>query len=73
MKKVTMQDTAAWKTRLVIFVIAVVAVSVASFVVSRVVNYSLIDCVEIQQRSEELEKRGIATNLAPDVIDKCYR
>lgn len=73
MKKVTLSNTAAWKSRLVIFVIAVVVVVVACFVVSKVVSYSLIDCEEIQQRSAELEKRGIATNLVPDVIRKCYQ
>lgn len=33
---------------------------------------SSIDCDSIRQESEELLKRGIATNRTPETIDKCY-
>ena len=55
----------------VLVVIAVVVAILGLAAITRVENSS-IDCDKIRQESQEFEKRGVASNFAPEVIEKCF-
>jgi len=58
----------------VIIALAVCAVLVIAFTTYYFifVKDSSIDCAAIYEESNEYESKGIATNLTPEAIQKCY-